>query len=137
LNESNEGKKEYLNEYKNLCNKKMSLEDQLQSLREVNESAKIQNISDMPKGSQQTDLSDYICKVEKLQEKIQAKQLECDTRRIDIEEKITDIKDGIESIILHKKYIEFKKWEEICIEIGYEWAQVHRYHGKALKHFTI
>jgi hypothetical protein len=128
----NEEKKEYLKEYQNLCYKVSSLEEQLQSLRETNESAKIQNITDMPKGNIKTDLSDYICKIEKLQEKIQAKQLECDTRKIDIEEKIMDIRDGIESSLLHKRYIEFKTWEEICIDIGYCWKQTHRIHSKAL-----
>jgi hypothetical protein len=133
----NEIKKEYLNEYKNLCFKLKSLEEQLQSIREVNEAAKVQTLTDMPKGSMQTDLSDYMCKIEKLQDKIREKKTECENRRLDIEERILEVKNGIESTILFKKYIEFNKWEEICVDIGYEWAQVHRYHSKALQHFVL
>lgn len=133
----NEIKKEYLNEYKNLCYKLKSLEEQLQSLREVNESAKIQTLTDMPKGNMQTDLSDLMCKIEKLQDKIREKKKECENRRLDIEERILEVKDGIESSILYKKYIEFKTWETICIEIDYSWRQTHYIHGKALRDINI
>ena len=137
MEKANEAKKEYLKEYENLCYKVSSLEEQLQSLRETNESAKIQTITDMPKGHKQTDLSDYVCRVELLKEKIRLKKAECENRRLDIEERIADIKDGIESIVLHKKYIEFKKWEEICIDINYSWKQTHRIHSNALNHFNM
>lgn len=133
----NESKKDYLNEYKNLCYKLKSLEEQLQSLRVVNEAAKIQTISDMPKGNKQSDLSDYICKIERLEEKIRVKKMECDTRRIEIEDHISEMKNGLECDVLRKRYIEFKSWENICIEINYSWRQTHYIHSKALKNINI
>lgn len=133
----NDKKKEYLNSYKNLCRKLQSFEEQLQSLREVEQSAKIQKLSDMPKGSTQTDLSDIMVQIEVIFTKIIQKRSECMQKRIEIESRITDMTDGTESLILHKRYIEFKTWEQICIEIDYSWMQTHRLHSKALQNFTL
>lgn len=133
----NEKKKEYLKSYKNLCDKLKSLEDQLQSLREVEESAKIQKLSDMPKGNKQTDLSDIMVKIEAVFTKIVRLRAECLERKLEIESRIADIPDGIGADILRKRYIEFKNWEQICVEIGYSWRQTHYLHGLALSNFKI
>lgn len=133
----NEQKKEYLNSYKNLCRKLKSLEEQLQSLREVEQSAKIQELSDMPRGGKQKDLSDYIVKLDRVLSKlIRTKQERLD-RKLEIESRIADIVDGIEADILRKRYIEFKTWEQICVEIDYCWKQTHRLHSKALSNFKM
>ena len=133
----NEKKKEYLKSYKKLCQKLKSLEDQLQSLREVEQSAKIQSISDMPKGNKQSDLSDYMVELEILFTKIIRTRDECIKRKLEIENRIADMSDGVESAILHKRYIEFKEWERICVEINYSWRQAHYLHSKALSNFII
>ncbi len=133
----NEKKKEYLCSYKNLCRKLKSLEDQLQSLREVEQSAKIQQLSDMPKGTKQTDLSDIMARIEVVFTKIILIRNECLQRRLEIENRIADMKDGVESTVLHKRYIEFKSWETICFEIGYSWRQTHRLHSNALNNFKM
>ncbi len=132
-----EQKKEYLNSYKNLCRKLQSLEEQLQSLHEVEESAKIQQMNDMPKGNKLTDLSDLMVKIEIIFTKIVRLRGECLAQKIDIENQITDMTDGIESSILHKRYIEFKQWEAICVEIDYSWRQTHYIHSRALNNFNI
>lgn len=132
-----EAKKEYLNEYKKIYNKIKSLDDQKRSLIEAMEAAKPIQYSDMPHGSKQSDLSDYIIKLERLYEKIGDMQSELVQRRCDIEKLIAELPDGIESSILHKRYIEFESWEQICVDINYAWRQTHRIHGKALKHIDI
>jgi len=133
----NEQKKEYLSSYKNLCKKLRSLEDQLLSLREVEQSPKIQKLSDMPSGGKQTDLSDIMVQIEVIFTKIVQKRTECIKKKLEIESCIADMKDGIESSLLHKRYIEFKTWEQICVEIDYSWRQTHYLHGKALTNFII
>lgn len=40
---------------------------------------------------------------------------------------------GIEGEILIERYINLRKWEEICVAIGYSWNGVHRAHRRALK----
>lgn len=133
----NEQKKEYLNRYKDLCRKLRSLEEQLLALKEVEESAKIQNISDMPKGGKQTDLSDYIVKLDKVFTQILKTRSKCMRLMIEIEGYISDMPDGIESSIIHKRYIELKTWEQICVEINYSWKQTHRKHSSALQHLVM
>ena len=137
MTEESEKKKEYLNSYRNLCRKLQSLEDQLRSLREVEQSAKIQKLSDMPKGNRQTDLSDLMVKEEVLFTKIVRMKADCLERKLEIENCIVNMQDGLESTILHKRYIEVKPWEQICVDINYGWRQTHRLHEKALNKLHI
>lgn len=135
--ELNEQKKEYLNSYKKLCRKLQSLEEQLQSLQEVEQAAKIQRLTDMPKGCLQTDLSDYMVRVDELELEIRSKRQECIYKKLEIERCILDMEDGVECDVLHKRYIEFKPWEQICVEINYSWMQTHRIHSSALNSIVI
>lgn len=131
----NDKKKEYLKSYKKLCDKLKSLEDQLQSLREVEQSAKIQQLSDMPKAHRQADLSDVMVKIEAIYTKIIRLRAECIEKKLEIESRIADMPDGIEADILRKRYLEFKPWEEICVELNYSWRQTHYLHSRALSNF--
>lgn len=135
--ELNEQKKEYLNSYKKLCRKLQSLEEQLQSLQEVEQAAKIQRLTDMPKGCLQTDLSDYMVRVDEIELEIRSKRKECIYKKLEIERCILDMEDGVECDVLHKRYIEFKPWEQICVEINYSWMQTHRIHSRALNSIVI
>lgn len=132
-----EAKKEYLNEYKKIYYKLRSLDDQKRSLIETMEAAKAIEYSDMPKGSKQSDLSDYIVKLDHIYTEIGDKQIELLHKRAEIEALIAELPDGIESSVLHKRYIEFKKWEQICVDIDFEWRQTHRIHSKALRHLVV
>lgn len=133
----NEEKKEYLNGYENKCNKLTALEEQMQSLTESSQSAKAQSISDMPRGNKQTDLSDIMVRQEELFTKIIVLKGECERYKLDIESRIADMKDGTESRLLHKKYVEFKTWETVCVEINFSWRQTHRIHSRALNNFSL
>lgn len=132
-----EKKKVYLNSYRSMCRKLQSLEEQLETLREAEQAAKIQTLSDMPKGSKQSDLSDYIVKLDRILTKIIRQRRECMERMIEIEDRIAEVDDGTEASILHKRYIELKQWEQICVEIDYSWMQTHRLHSKALQDIMI
>jgi len=55
---------------------------------------------------------------------------------IEVRQKVFDlIKDvpGAEGDILIERYINFKKWEEVCVAVHLSWRQTHRLHSKALK----
>lgn len=132
-----EQKKEYLKSYKKECQKIRSLEEQLESVRVSLESAKGQVITDMPRSSNQKDLSDGIVKLDSVMFKLIKAIKSKAVIRSEIENRIADMEDGIECSILHKKYTEFKGWEQICVEIGYSWRQTHRYHSRALHNFNI
>ncbi|WP_035213391.1 hypothetical protein [Desulfitobacterium hafniense] len=38
-----------------------------------------------------------------------------------------------EKYLIRARYVESKKWEQICLDMNLEWAQVHRVHARALK----
>ena len=134
--EKNEKKKEYLNRYKNAVKKYNSLQEQEERIRAEMGPGAIE-YSGMPKAHKKTDLSDYMVRLEKILYKIADKKREMQEIRLEIKDKITDIDDGIQSRVLYLRYIRFLKWEDICVEIGYSWRQVHRAHSQALKKMNI
>ena len=38
-----------------------------------------------------------------------------------------------EKLLMRYRYINGKRWEEICYLMGYEWAQIHRVHARILE----
>ena len=133
----NEKKKEYLNGYKKACCKLRNLEEQLDAVRESKASVQGLTYSDMPKGTHQSDLSDYMVKVDNLLAKIEKAKIECLNAKLDIENKIADMEDGLECDVLRNYYLKGMKWEEVCVAIGYSWRQTHRIHSKALRNLDI
>lgn len=132
-----EQKKEYLKSYRNYCFKIKSLQEQKNSIIETMLCAKVQSYNDMPTASRNTDLSDYLVKLEKVMKSIDNAKTECLAKRIAIESSVLRLNDGMESAVLHKRYILFKSWTAISIELGYERTQIHRLHGRALQHIEI
>jgi len=119
--------------YKSLCYKVKSLEEQLQGIRETEEKPKPQKLSDMPKAHRQSDLSDIMVKEEVLFTNILIARNECMNRRLEIEDVILRIPEGKESMVVRKKYLEYKGWEQIAEEVDCSNRNVHRIHSKALK----
>lgn len=56
-------------------------------------------------------------------------------RKREIFEHIYQMDPTIRRTVIIYRYLNFLKWEEIMIELGYEKAQVHRLHGEALVEF--
>lgn len=135
---SNEEKKKYLNGYRNVCLKIVDLKEQLESLRLAEQQAKGQQLSDMPKGGhRQQDLSDVIIRIETLKDRIDKEIVKSINRRIEIENTILGVEDATERRLLRLRYIEFLKWEEICVRMEYSWMQIHRIHKKVLEKIEI
>lgn len=86
----------------------------------------------MPHGSDQTDLSDYIVILDELMEDLKQERLNGAIRRTQIEKRIRALSDENEAEVLRLRYIKNKKWEEIALEMGYSWKQIHRIHSSAL-----
>jgi DNA-directed RNA polymerase specialized sigma subunit len=137
VREENEMKKEYLNEYGRKQRKIRSLQEQKQSIIESMQAAKAIEYSDMPKAHKQTDLSDYIVRLERLYERIGEVEQEKYNLQMEIESYIVEMDDGIECDILRKRYIERKTWDTIADELNYSKMQVFRIHGKALANFKL
>ena len=137
IKELNDEKKEYLKEYIRKTRKIESLEEQKKSIIELAKSAKAVGYDDMPHAHKETDLSDYMVRLENITERIDELKKELYSILADIEEQIMKMKDGNESKVLHKKYIEFKDWEQIAEEIDKSLRHVYRIHEKALSNFEM
>ena len=135
--EQNEKKKEYLNRYRQAVHKYNSLQEQEKQLRSQMDGPKAIEYSDMPKAHKQTDLSDYMVRLERILDRIANEKNEMQKIQLEIEEKIKDVMDGEQSRILYLRYIQFMKWEDICVEMGYSWRQIHNIHSKALNDLKI
>ena len=42
-----------------------------------------------------------------------------------------------EQRVLRLRYIRGLKWEEVAVEMGYSWKQIHRIHSSALTNFKM
>lgn len=40
--------------------------------------------------------------------------------------------DGVEGDVLFERYINLRKWEEICVVMNYSWNGIHKVHRRAL-----
>lgn len=40
---------------------------------------------------------------------------------------------AIEKRLIRMRYMDGMRWESICVDMGYEWAQTHRIHASALQ----
>ncbi|SHM95784.1 Sigma-70, region 4 [Anaerosporobacter mobilis DSM 15930] len=131
-----EEKKEYLQGYRWIYRKILSLQYKKASLIEIMESAKAIKYSDMPKVHKHTDLSDYIVKLDELITEINYKKQELEEKRLEIERCIVGL-DEKEKQVIRKRYIELRKWGDISKIMSLNIRTVHRVHGRALNKIVI
>lgn len=133
---SNEEKKKYLNSYRNVCRRISNLQEELDKLRAVEVEAKRQQLSNVPGGSsRKKDLSDIIVKIERLQERIERERIKAVDKRLEIENTILNISDERVRKLLHLRYIEFKTWESISVQMSCSYRWTLKLHGRALNIF--
>lgn len=58
-------------------------------------------------------------------------ELDAIAKRQEVFELIYGI-DGIEGEVLIERYVNLRKWEEICVLVHYSWQGVHKVHKRAL-----
>lgn len=137
IKEETEKKREFLDSYKNIMKKLCSLDEQQKQVKAEIEQARGQAITGTPRGGRKKDLSDYMVKIEALDIKIYNTIKLLKERKLEIQNSIIDVSDGLESEVLRLRYIELWPWESICEEIGYSWKQTHRIHSAALTNFKM
>ena len=52
--------------------------------------------------------------------------------RMEAEKLIDSLPDERHRAVLKSYYFSRRSWEECCVAVGYEWAQIHRIHSRAL-----
>lgn len=130
-------KKELLKSYGNIVDKLRSLQEQKSSIMEIASSPKAIVYDDMPKGNKQSDISDIMVKIDKIDKQIEQVKTELLNQKLDIESAIISIKDAIECDILRKRYLELKSWDKIYKEIGFSARDTHRKHKNAVLNINL
>lgn len=90
-------------------------------------------LTDMPRHSSGGDrIADNVAMMADLAKILNIKLTESHKRVNDIELAINEL-DEREQYLIRARYIDCKAWEQICVDMGYEWAQIHRIHANALR----
>ena len=132
----NDLKKVYLSKFRESKEAVKRIEDQITALELYGASPKTIDI-EMHGSRARKDMSDYATKKDELISKMmQARYMRVSTYT-DIFQAIENAPNERERQVLTYRYIKCLKWEEIAVEMHVEWAQVHRIHANALKHFKI
>ena len=98
---------------------------------------------DMPHGTGQTDLSDYIVEIENLIEELKKVRLDAINNCRQIEKDIESItaadkeRENNMKLVLAMRYIDKMEWEEIAERVGYSVQSVYRLHGEALLKLNV
>ena len=134
--EENERKKEYLNGYRDAKRRERRILEQIQQLRMDKMFPCLQN-DDMPHAHNQTDLSDYAVKLDELMHRLKEEKLEAIKQYESVYMAINRMEKENEREILVRRYINGSKWENIAIDMGYDYRYTLKIHGKALNNFEI
>ena len=134
--EENELKKQYLNGYKYARMRAKRVAEQIQQLRLDTMFPCLQG-DGMPRGSNQSDLSDYMERHDELMEELKKEELDAVAQYTDIHRAIKRMQDEEEKEILERKYLMQKSWETIAEELGISRRTAIRIHGNALTNFKI
>lgn len=126
--------KQYLLQYKLLTAKIENLEQDLAELREARSSISI-NLDGMPHG---TDLSDKTARLAAqladMEEDILDLRSEAWRTRLRIIHVLSKVETPEHNVLLHKRYLEDKTWEQIAVEMHYTYQWVAGpLHGQALR----
>ena len=80
---------------------------------------------------------DIIIKIIDLEDRIKDEM----RRLVDLKSEIMTVVAGIDEpeqrIVLEKRYLEFKKWEDIAVEMNRSLRSIYRLHGEALKNVHV
>ena len=121
-----------LRKYYYLSTEIKEIKNKLQEIAQ--QSIKVNELTGMPHG---TGVSDPVAKkvelLDKYSRKLEAKEIEAIEEMLKIEKYIESIDDIIARIIFSKRYIEFKTWNRIAIEMKMSKRHIQRIHHKYLE----
>lgn len=132
----NDKKKEFLRRYRECERREREILEEIQRLRMDQMFPSMVN-DGMPKGSQQSDLSDYVVAMERQIGRLKRERLKKARTREQIDLAIRRMKNPDEQRVLRLRYLWGLKWEEVAVKMSYSWKQIHRLHSSALDNFEM
>ncbi|MFQ9516740.1 MAG: hypothetical protein ACLRZ9_13075 [Eubacterium sp.] len=126
--------KEYLQQVRNAdiaVNNKMEelagLEALATKINALNEGDRVQATGSQDK------MADTVCKIADLKAEIQAEIDSLLALKRVVRGVIKQVSEPVLMSLLHKRYLQYKSWEQIAIELDISWRHTLRLHGKALQ----
>ena len=132
----NDKKKEFLRRYRECERREQEILEEIRRLRMDQMFPSVVN-DGMPKGSQQSDLSDYMVLLDEQIDRLKQERLEKARTREQIDLAIRRMENPDEQRVLRLRYLWGLKWEEVAVKMNYSWKQIHRLHGSALDNFEM
>ena len=129
----NERKKEYLKGYIYSIRKAQRLKEQIGELRSQQMFPSV-NHDGMPQGNAHSDLSGYVARLDALISQLEQEQAMAVRQYKEIHDKMQD---GAEKEVLIRRYLMGRTWEQIAVEMDYNYRSVLKIHGRALRSFEI
>lgn len=126
--------KEQLKAYKEMKKERDDLRQRLQALDAQLYGMRAQRLDGMPRGGSGEN---YVTE-ELLEAKDELMVLFC-MKQAELTAELVKIEHAIEALaprerhLIRLHYIDGRTWEQVAVEMGYSWRQVHRIHGDALK----
>ncbi len=126
--------KEYLQQVRNAdiaVNNKMEelagLEALATKINALNEGDRVQATGSQDK------MADTVCKIADLKAEIQAEIDSLLALKREVRGVIKQVSEPVLMSLLHKRYLQYKSWKEIAVEMNYSLDRTYTLHGKALK----
>lgn len=126
--------KQFLKQYqdtladiRNLESQKLELENLAMSVTASTDGERVQS------SGRKDRMAELAVKIADAEREIVEQRTQAFHRLREIEEAIKAVPDGRQQQILHMRYVERKKWEEIAVDLGIDYRWTLRLHGKALK----
>lgn len=125
--------KEYLMQVRNLESKMKILKEEIDTLREmVVSTGAIQQGERVLSSGTQDKMAETICKINEKECEWNDLMREFALARANVIINIQKLNNPEYEQILHKRYCQSKKWEEIALEMNYTYQWVCKLHGRAL-----
>lgn len=122
--------KEYLQQYKALTIRVQILQETIEQLRTEAESVHV-NLDGMPHTQGNKTWEEIVIKLADCESELSDEMSALWSRRMEIINTIGML-DHRHQLLLHKRYIEDERWEQIAYEMHITWRHCHRIHGRAL-----
>ena len=129
--------KEYLQQYKHIQREIEDIDRRMAQIRLKYAAPSAINYSDMPKAHIQTDLSDYIVKMDELTDYMISKYTRLRGIEVDIYKRVDRMENQKERELLRYRYIDGMTWTEIADALDTTERNVYFIHGRALRHFPM
>lgn len=135
---SNNKAKEYLQQVRKAQLHISSLQEEIETMKELAVSIGAMNQDEKVLSSVSQDkMADIICKIEDRVAELKTKMTEYIQLRAEIMAAISKVDNDDYQQILYKRYCQMKKWEEIALDMSYTWRWVIKLHGRALDEISI